>query len=175
MRRLRIIFCIASIILSSGISRGQRIEAGVKSSAKSFGAALNIRGRQSTSRFEICADLYKVIDGTFSSPGYRAGYQISFPLICKDLSESCTFRFEAGPGMTAGFVRDGDKDRGLLGGVSGIAVIDLIFNKLTISCSATAILGFHLNYHNSEFGTLELYRNGLKYAGIPEIAIKYRF
>ena len=174
MRRLRIIFCIASIILSSGISRGQRIEAGVKSSAKSFGAALDIRG-QSTSRFEICADLYKVIDGTFSSPGYRAGYQISFPLICKDLSESCTFRFEAGPGMTAGFVRDGDKDRGLLGGVSGIAVIDLIFNKLTISCSATAILGFHLNYHNSEFGTLELYRNGLKYAGIPEITIKYRF
>ena len=173
MRRLRIIFCIASIILSSGISRGQRIEAGVKSSAKSFGAALDIRGRQSTSRFEICADLYKVIDGTFSSPGYRAGYQISFPLICKDLSESCTFRFEAG--MTAGFVRDGDKDRGLLGGVSGIAVIDLIFNKLTISCSATAILGFHLNYHNSEFGTLELYRNGLKYAGIPEITIKYRF
>ena len=77
--------------------------------------------------------------------------------------------------MTAGFVRDGDKDRGLLGGVSGIAVIDLIFNKLTISCSATAIFGFHLNYHNSEFGTLELYRNGLKYAGIPEITIKYRF
>ena len=38
-----------------------------------------------------------------------------------------------------------------------------------------AILGFHLNYHNSEFGTLDLYRNGLKYSGIPEITIKYRF
>lgn len=157
------------------ISYGQKVEAGVKSSPKSFGAVLDIRGKQTTSRMEICADLYRVLDGSCSSPGYRIGYQMSFPLIDKALSECCQFLFEAGPGMTAGYVRDGNKALGLMGGLSGIAVIDLIFNKITISCAANAVLGFHLNYQNSESGTLELYINGLKQAWMPEISIKYRF
>lgn len=136
---------------------------------------MDIRGRQTTSRVFICADLYNVLDGTYTSPGYRAGYYMSFPLITKELSDDCHFAFEAGPGMTAGLVRDAKKDRGVMAGLSGIAAIDLIFKKITITCSAMAILGFHLDYENSETGTLELYLNGLKQSWMPEISIKYRF
>lgn len=151
------------------------MEAGVITSARSFGAVVDIRGRQTTSRVVICTDLYNVLDGTYPSPGYRAGYYMSFPLITKELSDDCRFAFEAGPGMTAGFVRDAKKDRGVMAGLSGIAAIDLIFKKITISCSAMAILGFHLDYRDSNTGILELYHNGLKEAWMPEISIKYRF
>ena len=154
---------------------GQKVEAGFLTSAKSFGAVLAIKGRQTTSRMEICTDLYKVIDGTYSSPGYSVGYQMSFPLIDKELDNDVRFAFEAGPGMTAGYVRDWKKGIGIMAGLSGIAVIDMMFRKVTISFSATAILGFHLDGRKSDNMTLDLYRNGLSRAWMPEISLKYRF
>lgn len=132
-------------------------------------------GYENISLLRVYADLYKVLDGHCTSPGYKADYHILFPLFDRKCKEDISYRITAGPGAAAGYARDTGKSCGIVAGVSAMASMDFSLRSFSVSLGFSAVLGCHLGFATRHENTLEWYKNGLTKAWIPEITIKYRF
>ncbi|MGM9738505.1 MAG: hypothetical protein ACI3ZT_08870 [Candidatus Cryptobacteroides sp.] len=175
MKRLLFISLLLGI-LPDVCARSRNPEVGIVSSPRSAGIAVQMESRyENISVLRIYADLYKVLDGHYSSPGYKADYHILFPLFDRKCKDDISYRITAGPGAAAGYARDAGKSCGVVAGVSAMASMDFSLRSFSVSLGFSAVLGCHLGFATRHENTLEWYKNGLTKAWIPEITIKYRF
>lgn len=100
-------------------------------------------------------------------------------------SEGNIISIFVGPGVTAGYGKDfpesaksgtstGSYD-GVFFGIMGRAVVECRFSRnVNLTAGISPIIGSHIVYNNGLM-SMKWYRNGLYYALVPEIGIKYRF
>ena len=176
MRRALDMIVMLCLLIAPLRAAAQKAELGIMSSPRSAGIALLLSGKGgSRSLIRTYVDLYKVIDGTCKSPGYKIDYHILYPLFDRSCPDGLSFHLSAGPGVTAGYVRDRGKEIGAAAGLSGVVSIAIVFRSVTVSAGFSAALGCHMNFSNIHENTLEFYKNGVYQSYIPEITIRYRF
>ena len=86
--------------------------------------------------------------------------------------------------MVAGYGKDYSKSKkttpvessdGVFFGIMGKIGVECRFiRRVNLTASISPVIGSHLIYNNG-LVTMKWYRNGLYYALVPEIGIKYRF
>lgn len=110
-----------------------------------------------------------------SCPGVilRYGYNKVFKECRK---ETGTLRFYGGPGVMFGYSMSNFNDRrGHVGGLTGTLGLEYVFDMpVTLSLSITPCLGFHLSRPGDSY-SMDLYLDGITYALLPTIGIRYEF
>jgi len=120
---------------------------------------------------DLTADLIDILDGTSSTPGIKAAYH--YNLVLKSWAEG-KYELYAGPGLTAGWVRDTHNHVGLMGGLSGDA-------GLRVHCLHSMLISvewqvdFALQFKNRYNPDMSLYAAGFRLPYIPYVRIQYCF
>ncbi len=157
--------------------RSQSVSAGIMSSPRHSGAFVGLTSKSgNNSAIRVYADISNVISGKFREPDLLADYHILLNVIEKQVNDGLALKFNAGPGVFAGYTVS-DVYTSAVGGLSGIASLDFKFKvPVWISLSFTCQLGFKISPDsNREEHTVELYRNGLARSWIPALTIAYSF
>ena len=130
-----------------------------------------------TGEGRILADFENILIGHNARPGTRIQFFRNYILHETVVSEDLSIRVLSGPGMTAGLVRDHDKEAGYLFAVSVSGGVDLVFRQAPVSVyvGLSADLGAHLTVRNRYDNTMTFYQNGIRRAWYPEVSVKYRF
>ena len=155
----------------AGVSRGQW-SLGTIHSVKGVGFCADVfRDADSFCSFTLTADLPDIINGQSSTPGLKA--TCHYNLILREWKEG-KYRLYAGPGLTAGHVRNLDIHLGAMGGVSadaGLRVSCLHSLSVSVELQADFALLFK-NRYNPDMG---LYRAGFLHSYYPHVRIQYDF
>lgn len=110
-----------------------------------------------------------------SYPGISASLTWTSILKQWQSSEGNTISFFAGPGATIGYEKDHKTAEGVFLGIKGRAGIECTFSrKIIISANIAPVIGSHIVYDNGLM-SMKYYKNGLLYALVPEVSIKYAF
>ena len=181
-------FTIAFALFPSGL-RAQ--EAGLFSSPKGVGAVFRLPERDNvfhSATFYV--DIYGVVTSRCSYPGYKLN--ISRQYIFSRLQRNgYSMTLYAGPGVSAGYVRDHDKGRGfdlvslmsdnqgLMFALSGDAGCRFDFGgSVALDLSLTAEAGVHVRPNEREQSYqatyLSIYNNGLLQALYPQFTILFK-
>lgn len=125
----------------------------------------------------INADFERLLNGSKSSPGIQAQYWYNIPLTTIKVSDAFKIRPTAGPGVSLGYVRDYEKDMGLVVAAGGNLGLEFIFpsSPLSLYAGVSAEVGAHIVLGGRNNSPVTLYTNGLRRAWQPEIAFRYRF
>lgn len=166
-------------------------EAGFFNSPKGFGA--QYRFAETDGVFHTATafvDIYGVPTSRCSFPGYR--FNFSRQYVFREIEHGdVSYKFYAGPGISAGVVRDHDKGRGfdltsLISGnpgfmfaISGDIGCRFDFGrKLALDLSFTADAGIHARVNEKErvftATSLSVYNNGLLQFLYPQLTILYK-
>lgn len=169
-----------------GISlNAQPASLGVFNSLKGIGATVEIpRGENEFMSFVAFTEIYGIPTGRCDKPGVKARFSHNF--IFKTFEQEATiFMLYAGPGVTAGYMRDFEVGRridktltlthnpGLMAALCGSIGCRFSFeSRIALDLSFTADLGIHARkdeaLHNID---VRMYRNGLMQAFYPELSI----
>lgn len=181
MNRLRSII----VLLVSLVTAGQA-EISAQSIMKAAGAEFAFTGigislqkytlsRSAFHDITIAADLQDVLTGQSRLPGVRISYTMDYVLATAS-TDTFTLRWFAGPGFTAGYVRDMKSGFGIMAGICGNAGAEFSFRvPVCISISFTPCLATHISY-GSGIPNLDLYRSGIILQSIsPKLGIRYEF
>ena len=110
-----------------------------------------------------------------SYPGVSASLTWNSILKQWKSSQGNTISFFAGPGATIGYEKDHKTAEGVFLGIKGRAGIECTFSrKIIISANIAPVIGSHIVYDNGLM-SMKYYKNGLLYALVPEVSIKYAF
>ncbi len=150
---------------------------GILSSPRHAGLTARFSFRSGTpSILRAYTDLYGVLDGKYSQPGYKVDYYIMFPFFSSSFKDGTVLEIAAGPGAMAGYARDRSACSGSVFGLSALLSAEFRFNvPIVISLGFSASLGGHVIFDDRFGGTMKFYRNGMYDAWIPELSIRYRF
>ena len=156
-----VFICLGILVRQNCVA--QKVEMGILSSPKHVGITSVFNSKSGTSSIlRLYADMYGVLDGMYSSPGYIADYHALFPINSKTLDSGACLDLRAGPGAMAGCAYDRN--------------VDFKFNvPVVISLGFSGTLGCHVVVNNDFGGTLRIYKNGVYDAWKPELSIRYRF
>lgn len=90
-------------------------------------------------------------------------------------AEGNRLTFFAGPGIIAGYGYDYKMPQGVFFGLKGRIGIECNFYRnVVISAFVSPVIGSHVEMYNDHL-MMRYYRQGIAYALVPEIGIKYRF
>lgn len=180
-RRIQIIFLIimATAIFplkySYASSRGMAL--GASFSPKASGLTLEIPNKKedALNTFIISADMYGVIEGRYGA-GYKIEYFMNYDLLSWKGKDGLSIALFAGPGATAGFVRDKEKNPGLAAGLCGDIGASFTFRaSVKISLGFSAGLAYHVSKRKGRDHAVTFYKNGIYMAPYPIIGIVYIF
>lgn len=135
-------------------------------------------------------DIYGVATSRCSYPGLRMNVSRNY-VISRSSIQDITMTFYAGPGVTAGLVRDHDKGRGLdltslfgnnegvVLAISGSSGCRFDFpGRIALNLSFTADLGIHIRRYELEKGyfapSVSIYNNGYMQALYPQLSILFK-
>jgi len=180
----RLIVLLASLSLAAG-ANAQNHGIGLFSSPKGFGISYGQEGKKSPEFFTtttLYADIYGLTADRTDHPGIKFNTSRLYYLDIIEGSES-SYIFYVGPGITAGYVHDFEKDywedfytrltkkAGAILALSGTAGCRIAFNRaIMLDISFTIEAGMHLR--NDDGSTkLSLYKNGLVQALYPQLTI----
>ena len=146
-------------------------------SPKGIGLCLDVQ-QESTSfdSFNVLCDLFGILRGEYSRPGVKATYYRGIILKHRDRGDFSSELY-AGPGVTAGYVRDIHEPLSLVAGMAGVAGYRMYFNgkRLTISLESGIDLALELNRNNRYKKTdLKLYQAGIFHVFYPQVRILYK-
>ncbi|MBO4476104.1 MAG: hypothetical protein J5737_05250 [Bacteroidales bacterium] len=164
---------------------------GLFSSLKGIGAT--VRLPESNGVFHTATafvDIYGVATSRCSNPGLRFNVSRQY-VIGRKSNGDVGFTFYAGPGITAGFVRDHDKGRGIdlvslmadnegvVAALSADAGCRFDFGgAVSLDLSFAGDLGVHIRRNEKENGyfapSLSIYNNGWMQLLYPQITILFR-
>ena len=163
--------CLALPASLSASGRNGGFALGGIQSPKGVGLSMEfVHDAESFSAFSLTADLIDIISGVSSSPGVKLTYH--YNLIGKSWGEG-RFAFYAGPGLTAGYVRNLDNHFGFMGGLSGDAGLRVrCLHSILLSLEFQADLALHGKKQHPDVG---LYRAGFKHSYYPHLRIQYAF
>ncbi len=186
LTRLFALWLLAALCLPAAAQ-----EAGFLNSPKGFGA--QYRFTESDGVFHTATaliDIYGIPTSRCSSPGIR--FNFSRQYIFKQLeSRGVSFTLYAGPGLSAGIVRDHDKGRwfdltslisenpGFMFALSGDAGCRFGFGrKVSLDLSFTADAGIHVRRNEDEPSyaatSLSIYNNGFLQAIYPQLTVLFK-
>lgn len=175
-----IIILVAAIIAAgqTGLSAQGRIKAaGAEFAFTGIGVSLQKYTSPMTSFHNISLemDLEDVLDGESRVPGIRMSYVIDF-IFAATQTRTFTLRWFAGPGFTAGYVRDVHRGPGIMAGICGNAGAEFSFSvPVCISISFMPSLATHISYSDG-MPVMNLYRCGIMLHTLsPRIGIRYEF
>lgn len=179
-KQLSIIVLLVSFIAAgqTGMSAQGRLKAaGAEFAFTGIGLSIQkyTRSLSSFHDISIAADLQDVLTGQSRIPGVRLSYTMDY-VLGTARTDTFTLRWFAGPGFTAGYVRDMRKGFGIMAGICGSAGAEFSFSvPVCISISFTPSLATHISYR-SEIPNLDLYRSGILLQSIsPKLGIRYEF
>jgi len=126
--------------------------------------------------FDVIADLFGVLNGDYTRPGYKATYCRN--IILKHFHhDEYKLDLYAGPGVTAGYVRDIHEPMSLVAGLAGSAGCRLYFDskRLIIYLEAGLDIAAEFN-RNNRFKTIDLdiYKSGIMHLFYPQVRILYK-
>lgn len=127
--------------------------------------------------FELTADMHEVFSGKRPVPGIRASYIHN--IILKEFSVregETAAQLYAGPGVTAGYIRDSWKPFGVMAGITGALGVRANFLH---NISLSAELGIDVALFaqkDARYGNIDLtlYEAGIKNIIYPQLKISYR-
>jgi len=143
------------------------------------GLGLCIESQQEDKSFDsldIVADAFGILRGDYSTPGIKATYYRGIILKHRH-GEDCDADFYAGPGVTAGYVRDIHEPFSAVAGMSGVIGGRLYFDRkrLVVCMEAGLDLALELNRNNRYRNIdLSLYKAGIYHVFYPQVRILYR-
>lgn len=118
-------------------------------------------------------DFDGILEGYTMFPGARLGVGYDFVFLERRYP-SGDLSLYAGPGFTAGFVREG-RDFGFMAGLTGEAGVEYRFRvPVILSLSFAPVVGLFLHKDGNQT-KLDSYMNGLRYSYYPRVGIKYSF
>ena len=173
---------LAFMLLSaSGISLkaqdANRMSLGTFHSPKGFGFCLETPGDSlSFDAYALIADMHGVMTGEHPRPGVKFTYTRNFILKHLD-KEYYAIDLYAGPGVTAGYLRDIHKPYCLITGLSCLAGARYSFlTNFSVSAEFCADIALEIN-RNVRYDTvdLSLYKAGILHAFFPQLRIQYCF
>ncbi len=108
-------------------------------------------------------------------PGLSAGITWNTTLKEWASCEGNTLRFFAGPGIIGGYGADYKSDKGVFLGLKGRIGLECDFMRnVLLSVAVSPVVGAHLTSHQGDL-SMKYYINGVIWALVPEIGVKYRF
>ena len=125
---------------------------------------------------DIIADTFGILRGDYSTPGIKATYYRGI-ILKQRHGEDCDAAFYAGPGVTAGYVRDIHEPFSAVAGMAGVIGGRLYFDRkrLVVCMEAGLDLALELNRNNRYRNIdLKLYEAGIYHVFYPQIRILYR-
>ena len=143
------------------------------------GLGLSIESQQEEKSFDsldIIIDTFGILRGDYSTPGFKATYYRGIILKHRH-TEDYDADFYAGPGVTAGYVRDIHEPFSAVAGMAGVIGGRLYFDrkKLVICFEAGLDLALELNRNNRYRNIdLTLYEAGIYHVFYPQVRILYR-
>lgn len=189
--KLRYILLLVFSLGLTALPVGAQESVGLYNSVKGFGAVMRTVPKEGTFH-SVCAfvDIYGVPTSRCSYPGIRVNASRYYTLGQSGRGD-IKYRFYAGPGVTAGYVRDHDKGRGidlvsLFGDNEGVALAlsgggGCLFDfgsRVCLDLSLTADIGVHIRRNEDERGyfapSLSIYNNGLIQALYPQLTILFK-
>jgi len=189
-KHLHIALLVAFLSLFSLSIRAQE-SLGLFNSLKGFGAAARFQERDGIFHSAYAyIDIYGVATGRCSNPGIRFNVSRQYVLGRKDLGD-VDLTFYAGPGITAGYVRDHDKGRGvdleslmadndgIMAALSADAGCRFDFNgRVALDLSLEGDLGVHIRRNEKEEGyfapSLSIFNNGWMQVLYPQFTILFK-
>lgn len=182
-KRLTVLFvCTLAFCMHAD---AQNIGIGLFNSPKGFGISLEQEGRKSPDFFNsytLFADIYGTCTSRTPHPGIKFNASRLYYLDAITGSEA-TFIFYVGPGISAGYVHDFEKDyltdfykalsknAGAVLALSGTGGCRFSFNKaIMLDLSFTIEAGMHLRRENGST-KLSLYKNGIFQTIYPQLTI----
>ena len=178
MKRILPILILTLLLLPlEGRCEGERVLLGGYFSPKACGVTTVFPGEKVFHELRLSADLDGVIRGLTAYPGVRADWHMNYHIGNWKPSEEMQVRFYAGPGVMLGYVRDGDRGRGVAAALSGTIGAAFVFSSspIRITLGFSGVLGCHATITGTRNSTLTLYRSGLRNTVIPELGIRYCF
>ena len=164
-------------LLPSSLVIAQPKSVGVSFSYTGISLSYEMNSHKSNSfiDLELKAENSEFYAGRSKFPGISASASLNYYLKqwCSD--DGTSVNLFAGPGLIAGYCPDYKTLSGVIFGLKGKLGTECIFNRnVLVSVAIAPILGTHLLLKDDAV-QMKYYRNGLQYALIPEIGIKYRF
>ncbi|MBR5042124.1 MAG: hypothetical protein IKX67_02700 [Bacteroidales bacterium] len=164
-------------------------ELGLYNSPKGIGATLRQQEHDGIFHSALFyVDIYGVATSRCSYPGYKLN--VSRQYVLKSIPRNgYTMTFYAGPGLSAGYVRDHDKGRGLdmtslmsdyqgvMAGLSGDAGCRFDFGgNIALDLSLMAEAGVHVRQDTKggNFLKLSIYNNGLIQSVFPQLTFLFK-
>lgn len=146
-------------------------------SPKGIGVCMEFQQEPSSfDSFDIVADMFGILQGSYSKPGIKATY-------CRDIvlkhfhHDDYKLDLYAGPGVTAGYVRDIHEPFSYVAGMTGSAGCRLYFDKkklivyLELGLDVAAEINRNNRFRNID---LNIYKSGIYHAFYPQVRILYR-
>lgn len=121
------------------------------------------------------AEFNEFTAGRASYPGISASATWNSVLKKWITREESVISIFVGPGIVAGYGNDFKASPGFFLGIMGKIGVECAFSRnINLTAALSPVLGSHIIYNNGMV-SMKWYRNGLYYALVPEIGIKYRF
>lgn len=170
-------FLLSALAKEASAQEAKSLSIGTFHSPKGLGVCFEV---QQESRFfdsfDLIADMFGIMKGDYSTPGIKATY-------CRDIilkhyhHDEYKLDLYAGPGVTAGYVRDVHEPFSIVAGMAGSAGCRLYFDsrRLIIYMELGLDLAAEIN-RNNRFGNtdLDIYKSGILHTFYPQVRILYK-
>lgn len=176
-RVLALLILLTTHLLANAQESETLFSGGLTQSPKAVGICASIDKHDHISSFSIVADLYKVLNGENGLPGVKMNYTVDLPIYQTISAKGNRYIWYAGPGVTAGVVRDFQSVMGVIGGLRGNVGFRTIFrDHFVVAAGFSADIAFHAR-QSAEKGTIEMkfYKNGVFRTMYPEVRLEYIF
>lgn len=173
--RYRILLICLSLVSVCGIAASQ---------PRSVGGIFAFSGIEASYQHDLREDVFLeadagvdfngVLSGKTLFPGIRVSCSYSFIFLSKEY-ESGILNIYAGPGLTAGFVKEHGKGPGYMAGICGNIGLEYRFRiPVALSFGLSPVFGLHLHMEQTH-PHLGVYMEGLEYSLYPRVGIRYCF
>ena len=175
--RIYILICVVLFTTSGKVLSGQPKAGGISLSFNNLGVSFEqYETDGNVSEFSLHARFPEVFLGIKDILGCDVSYTWNLKIGEIESSEGNKVCFFAGPGAIVGWGQDYKTASGVYLGMKGRIGAECSYtrHKVTISAYIAPVLGAHVR-KTEDSVKMDYYKNGLIYALVPEIGIKYRF
>lgn len=171
-----ILLAAAMYVMCSSASAQVR-SAGLSFSYGEFSATLRLPDMEGwILRPSLNLDMTRVISGESVYPGLSADIFYLHIFAVKDFASGERMEFYAGPGASAGYVRNYEGEYGIMASFAGCAGFEYVFKSpVSLGISLEPGLGVHLARDMYGEVNLDFYSAGFFNSLFPHINIRYRF
>jgi hypothetical protein len=170
------VIIMPALALEAPAQDSKSLSIGTFHSPKGIGLCLEIQqNRDYFDSFDVIADMFGILNGDYSRPGYKATYCRN--IILKHFHhDEYKLDLYAGPGVTAGYVRDIHEPMSIVAGLAGSGGCRLFFDnkKLVVYLELGLDLAAEINRNNRYKNIdLDIYKSGIMHVFYPQVRILY--